>query len=246
MTTDSFRGASDESNFGNVVLHEMGHSLGMIGKDSMKGHELRWPLETMRDASPSNEVGNWNDGVFWAYPSHDYRAFLRYAYGSGEQFYDFSVSPRRVDYSIPSLSSATRVMQDYRSEANGSGVSNSYTRDSNTCEYYLHRNRLYYLEVTILNQGSNKNHQGVQGKVYLSTNDYISSSDRPVSNAHSYWPTSGWPYTYKVPFSISSSLFSLGTVWYIGYVIDYNNRYQEKYEGRTNGGANLCRVRITG
>ena len=247
-SVNSFRKTGSESSkpsMRNVIIHELGHALGM------KEHEQRWPLQTMRSHSPSNESGNWNGGKFWPYPSSDYLTFLYDAYGKSESFYDFSISSIRIDYSTPSNTQETRILLNsieaprshpHPIDKNGKILIN-YPVDPN-CTYQLDRNTDYKLEVTFLNQGNNTQHNGVKGKVYVSSNNYISTWDTPVSSEYTFYSTSRWPYTYKVPFRIASNQLSNNRDYYIGYVIDYNNQYQEKYEGRTNGGANLCKIRI--
>jgi hypothetical protein len=231
MDTQGFHKSSDKYSFQSVFLHEMGHALGQSLKNN---HEQRWPNQTMRSHSPSNEHGNWNGGKFWAYPSSDYRVFLKDAYGSGESFYDFSISPIRMDYSNPSAHNITRILDNNRNPTV------PRTGADANCLYTLSRDTYYYLEVTFLNQGSNYNHNGVNAKVYLSNNNYIDSADIAVSNPYIFNSTSRWPYTKKIRFNTGDNI----GIYYIGAVVDYDDDYNEKYEGRTNGGANLCEVRI--
>jgi hypothetical protein len=61
-----------------------------------------------------------------------------------------------------------------------------------------------------------------------------------VSNPYIFNSTSRWPYTKKIRFNTGDNI----GIYYIGAVVDYDDAYNEKYEGRTNGGANLCQVRI--
>lgn len=231
MDTQGFHKSSNKYSFQNTFLHEMGHALGQSVKND---HEQRWPNQTMRAYSPNNEHGNWNGGRFWAYPSSDYRAFLKDAYGSGESFYDFSISPIKMDYANPSTNNITRLLD------NNQNPNAPRTGTDTNCLYTLNRNTDYYLEVTFLNQGSNYNHNGVNSKVYLSSNNTIDSADIPVSNPYTFHNTSRFPYTYNIRFNTGNNI---GT-YYIGAVVDYDDVYNEKYEGRTNGGANLCRVHI--
>lgn len=233
MDTQGFKKSSNKPSFQNTFLHEMGHALGQSVKND---HEQRWPNQTMRSNTLSNEHGNWNGGRFWAYPSSDYRTFLKDAYGSGESFYDFSISPIKMDYDNPNDNNITKILLNLspeKPEPPRIGV------DTN-CLYTLNRNTDYYLEVTFLNQGTNYNHNGVNSKVYLSNNNYIDNTDIAVSNPYTFYSTSRWPHTYNMRFNTGNNS---GT-YHIGAVVDYDDVYTEKYEGRTNGGANLCRVRI--
>ena len=82
-------------------------------------------------------------------------------------------------------------------------------------------------EYTLENNGK-QTETNVRGGVYISTNDWISTSDRLIGT--NTWPSiaaQGLPYTFGFSIDIPNDLVRQ-RVYYVGYLIDDNNTVPEK------------------
>ena len=82
-------------------------------------------------------------------------------------------------------------------------------------------------EYTVENNGK-QTENNVRGGIYISTNDWISTSDRRIStHTWSSIAAQGAAYTFTYEITIPNDL-DQGRVYYVGYIIDDNNRVPEK------------------
>ncbi len=82
-------------------------------------------------------------------------------------------------------------------------------------------------EYTLENNGK-QIERNVRGGIYISTNDWISTSDRLIgTNTWSSIAAQGAAYTFQYEITIPNDL-DQGRVYYVGYIIDDNNRVPEK------------------
>lgn len=198
---------NDQSTRRGVILHELGHALGMKHEDSKMS--LMNPSSGPGNSHGkycSNNIGSSDDHTSAPHPDdiefgftyHKLDGyFVSYDAGASAFYYNTSTHKRE-------LTTATEIIE----VCPGNSVWYRWSwgnRGYNTMSYTYNK-----------------------AKIVLSTNDYISSYDIPVQSwgiGAGQGVFSTWSSTFTVPTSVV-----YGQEYYIGVIVDYNDAYDEYYE----------------
>ena len=208
-----------------VFVHEFGHFLGLM--------HVNTEYNIMGD---SWEFMITQNGKTRSYFGEDASKGARQVYGTQNSWYrDLSVSHFRYtgmsgEYSAHAR---TRVFKKHGTKwqvvTAYSGISD---HPVNEPIWVVSRGDRLRFEFTVENNGK-QTETNVRGGIYISTNDWISTSDRRIST-HT-WNTiaaQGAAYTFTYEITIPNDLDQNRAYW-VGYIIDDNNQIHEK-TGKNN------------
>ena len=203
-----------------VFVHEFGHLLGLKHVNS--------EYNIMGDAEDHMITQN---GKTRSYFGEDASWGARQLYGTqSSAFRDLSVSHFRytgVDGEY-SEHERTRALEN----SSGSWVEapkygRNPDRSVNELIYGVDLGDRIRFEYTVENNGK-QTENNVRGGIYISTNDWISTSDRRIStHTWSSIAAQGAAYTFTYEITIPNDLDQQRVYW-VGYIIDDNNRVPEK------------------
>ena len=208
-----------------VLVHEFGHFLGL--------KHVNAEYNIMGDS--------WNhmitqNGETRSYFGEDASKGATQVYGAQNSWYrDLSVSHFRYTGADGEYSTHART-RVFRKDGTEWQVVTAYSGISdhpvNEPIWVVSRGDRLRFEFTVENNGK-QTETNVRGGIYISTNDWISTSDRRIST-HT-WNTiaaQGAAYTFTYEITIPNDLDQNRAYW-VGYIIDDNNEIHEK-TGKNN------------
>ena len=203
-----------------VLVHEFGHFLGLM--------HVNAEYNIMGDSWDHMITQN---GKTRSYFGEDASKGARQLYGTQNTWYrDLSVSHFRYTGVSGEYSAHGRTRPAKKNGGKWLGLPiYSGTSDGSVIEpiYGVDLGDRIRFEYTVENNGK-QTENNVRGGIYISTNDWISTSDRRIStHTWSSIAAQGAAYTFTYEITIPNDLDQQRVYW-VGYIIDDNNRVPEK------------------